>query len=203
MLNVALTGNIAAGKSTVAELFRRRGATIIDSDVLVREVQEPGTPVLASIVRRFGKEVLLPDGSLDRPKLRARVMGDEVARRALETLVHPAVARRREALVDAAWKRGDRIVISDIPLLFEVLDPEQFDVVVLVDAPHAVRRARLRALRGLSEAEADQLLAAQTPAERKRKRSDFIIDNDASLDALERRVREVYEELERRAGAKP
>lgn len=203
MLNVALTGNVAAGKSTVAECFRRWGATIIDADALVHEVQAPGSPVTSAIVRRFGPDVLLPDGNLDRAALRNRVMGDPAARRVLESLVHPAVARRREALLDAAWKRGDQIVVNDIPLLFEALDPAQFDVVVFVDAPHAVRRTRLRALRGLTDEEADQLLAAQAPADRKRKRSDFVIDNEGSFEALERRAREVYDELVRRAHAKP
>jgi dephospho-CoA kinase len=203
MLNVALTGNVAAGKSTVAECFRRWGATIIDADELVREVQAPGSPVLSAIVRRFGQDLLLRDGTLDRAALRNRVMGDPASRRALESLVHPAVARRREALLDAAWKRGDQIVINDIPLLFEALDPAQFDVVVFVDAPHTVRRTRLRALRGLQDEEADQLLAAQAPADRKRKRSGFVIDNDGSFEALERRAREVYDELVRRADAKP
>src|SRR5512142_2292391 len=203
MLNVALTGNVAAGKSTVAECFRRWGATIIDADALVHEVQAPGSPVTSAIVRRFGPDVLLPDGNLDRAALRNRVMGDPAARRALESLVHPAVARRREALLDAAWKRGDQIVVNDIPLLFEALDPAQFDGVVFVDAPHAVRRTRLRALRGLTDEEADQLLAAQAPAALKRKRSDFVIDNEGSFDALEHRAREVYDELVRRADAKP
>ncbi|HTH65041.1 MAG TPA: dephospho-CoA kinase [Gemmatimonadales bacterium] len=199
MLNVALTGNVAAGKSTVAKCFRHWGATIIDADELVHEVQAPGSPVLGAIVRRFGPEMLLPDGSLDRAALRNRVMGDAAARRTLESLVHPAVQRRRETLLDAAWKRGDKIVVNDIPLLFEALDPAQFDVVVFVDAPPTVRRTRLRALRGLQDEEADQLLAAQAPADRKRKRSDFVIDNDGSFDDLERRAREVYEELQRRA----
>lgn len=199
MLNVALTGNVAAGKSTVAKCFRHWGATIIDADELVHEVQVPGSPVLGAIVRRFGPEMLLHDRSLDRAALRNRVMGDPAARRVLESLVHPAVQRRREALLDAAWKRGDKIVVNDIPLLFEAVDPAQFDVVVFVDAPHTVRRTRLRALRGLTDEEADQLLAAQAPADRKRKRSDFVIDNEGSLDDLERRAREVYDDLERRA----
>jgi dephospho-CoA kinase len=202
MLNVALTGNIAAGKSTVIALFRRWGATVIDADELVREVETPGTPVLAAIARRFGPEVLAADGTLDRAALRAKVLADAAALTALNALVHPAVERRREALVDAAWKRGDRIVINDIPLLFEVLDPDQFDAIVLVDAPVAVRRARLRALRGLSAEDADRLIAAQQPSDRKRKRSQFVIDNDGTLDELERRARAVYAELERRAAAK-
>lgn len=202
MLNVALTGNIAAGKSTVIALFRRWGATIIDADELVREVETPGTPVLAAIARRFGDEVLAPDGSLDRAALRAMVLADAAALAALNALVHPAVERRREALVDAARERGDRIVVSDIPLLFEVLDPDRFDVVVLVDAPVAVRRERLRDRRGLSAEDADRMIAAQLPAERKRRTSHFVIDNAGSLQELEQRARAVYGELERRAAGK-
>jgi dephospho-CoA kinase len=202
MLNIALTGNIAAGKSTVIALFRQWGATIIDADELVREVEAPGTAVLAAIARRFGPEVLSPDGTLDRAALRSKVLGDDASLAALNALVHPAVERRREALLDAAWKRGDRIVVNDIPLLFEVLDPDQFDAVVLVDAPVAVRRARLRALRGLSADDADRMIAAQQASERKRKKSQFVIDNDGTLEELERRARAVYAELERRAAAK-
>jgi dephospho-CoA kinase len=202
MLNVALTGNIAAGKSTVLSLFRRWGATVIDADELAHEVQEPGTSVLNAIVRRFGQDVLLPDGSLDRAALRAKVLSDEAGLAALNALVHPAVRRRRESLVDVAWKRGDRIVVNDIPLLFEALDPDQFDVVVLVDAPAPVRQARLEALRGLSREEAAGMLATQLPADRKRRRSHFVIDNDGTLEDLERRARVVFDELERRAAAK-
>ena len=202
MLNVALTGNIAAGKSTVIGFFRKWGATIIDADELAREAQTPGTPVLAAIVKRFGADVLQPDGTLDRVALRAKVVGDDEKLAALNALVHPAVRRRRDALLDAAWKRGDRLVVNDIPLLFEALDPGQFDAVVLVDAPVAVRRARLRALRGLSDEDTDHLIAAQMPAERKRRRSQFVIANDGTLEELERRARVVYDELERLAKAK-
>ncbi|HEY6222471.1 MAG TPA: dephospho-CoA kinase [Gemmatimonadales bacterium] len=94
-------------------------------------------------------------------------------------------------------------MVNVIPLLFEVLDPAQFDVVVFVDAPHSMRRTRLRALRGYKDDEADQLLAAQAPADKKRKRSDFVIDNEGSFETLEQRAREVYGELVRRANAKP
>src|SRR5919201_1662043 len=135
MLHVALTGNIAAGKSTVAELFRRWGATLIDADQLVRELQAPGSPVLEAIVARFGAAVLRADGTLDRAALRRRVMADPAAREALERIVHPAVHRRREELLREAGRRGDRIVVSEIPLLFEVADSREFDAVVLVDAP--------------------------------------------------------------------
>jgi dephospho-CoA kinase len=199
MLNVALTGNIAAGKSSVARLFEQWGATLIDADAIVHEVQSPGSAVLAAIALRFGRDVLHPDGSLDRAALRAKVIGNDTALAALNDLVHPEVQRRRAALVAAARKRGDAIVVNDIPLLFEVLDPADFDVVVLVDAPVALRRERLCALRGISPEEADRLIAAQMPSERKRKRSDYVIDNDGSREALERRARKVYTALQRRA----
>jgi dephospho-CoA kinase len=199
MLSVALTGNIAAGKSTVVDHFQRWGATIIDADALAREAQAPGGEVLAAIVRRFGADVLASDGTLDRAALRGKVMGDQAALDALNSIVHPAVRHRREELSRAAWERGDILVVHDIPLLFEVLDPTQFDVVVLVDASAALRRTRLRGMRGLSIGDADRMIAAQMPAERKRPRSHFTIDNDGSLEALERQARAVFEELRRRA----
>ena len=149
MLNVALTGNIAAGKSTVVKLLRRWGATIIDADELAREAEAPGTEVLTAIVKRFGTNVLHRDGTLDRPALRAKVIGDDAALADLNAIVHPAVRRRRDELLAAARARNDVLVVNDIPLLFEALDPSQFDAVVLVDAPVPVRRARLRALRFL------------------------------------------------------
>lgn len=199
MLNVALTGNIAAGKSSVVDLFRRWGATVIDADELARDAQAPGGAVLAAIVRRFGADVLAPDGSLDRAALRGKVMGDQAALDALNQIVHPAVRRGRDELVRQAGERGDVLVVNDIPLLFEVLDPTQFDAVVLVDAPVALRRTRLRAMRGLSNEEADRMIASQMPAERKREKSEFVIENNGSLEDLERQARAVFEELRRRA----
>jgi dephospho-CoA kinase len=199
MLNVALTGNIAAGKSAVAELFRRWGATVLDADTIVREVQAPGGPVMRRIAERFGATVVRPDGSLDRPALRRIVMADADAREALEHIVHPAVYARRAELAAEAEARGDRIVVSDIPLLFESGDPEAFDAVVLVDAPEAVRQRRLVEHRGLSESEARKMIGAQLPASVKRLRSHFVIDNSGELAALERAASEVWRALLARA----
>jgi dephospho-CoA kinase len=194
MLNVALTGNIAAGKSTVAALFEAWGATLIDADRLVREAQAPGSPILAAIAERFGDGVL-DAGGLDRAALRRRVLADPAALADLNRLVHPEVLRRRRALEQAARARGDRIVVSDIPLLFEASNPGEFDVVVLVDAPAELRRARLLRDRGLDPDEADRLLAAQAPSGPKRARSTFVIDNDGDRTALEARSREVWNRL--------
>ena len=199
MLNVALTGNIAAGKSTVVGFFRRWGATIVDADELAREAEAPGSEVLAAIARRFGADVLAADGSLDRAALRSKVMADDAALADLNTLVHPTVQRRRADLVREAEQRGDVLVVNDIPLLFEVLDPARFDVVVLVDAPPPLRLTRLRAMRGLSNEDADRMIAAQMPAERKRAKSDLVIENERSLEQLERQARAAFDELRHRA----
>jgi dephospho-CoA kinase len=199
MLNVALTGNIAAGKSTVAELFRDWGAVLIEADRLVRDAQAPGSPVLHLIAARFGADLIGPAGELNRAALRRRVMGDPAARAELERIVHPDVSRRRAALLVEARARKAKIVVSDIPLLFEALDPSAFDAVVLVDAPESVRRDRLVARRGLSTEDADRMLAAQLPSAEKRARSTYVIDNDADQATLERRARVVWQALLARA----
>jgi len=198
-LSVALTGNIGAGKSTVARLFEQWGATLIDADQLVRQAQAPGQPVLKEIASRFGAEVILSDGSLDRTALRARALADPTALADLNRIVHPEVHRRRLQLLGEARVRGDRIVVSDIPLLFEADDPGAFDAVVLVDAPEGVRRARLLASRALSREEVDGMMATQLSSTPKRARSDYIIDNDGDLPALERAARTVWEALLARA----
>jgi dephospho-CoA kinase len=199
MLNVALTGNIAAGKSAVADLFRRWGATVIDADEIVREVQAPRGPVLGEIAARFGASVMRADGSLDRPALRRRVLADPDALAALNRIVHPAVHARREELLAAARSRGDRLVVSDIPLLFEAAEPSEFDVIVLVDAPEEVRLARLMEHRGLDREEARRMIEAQMPSPEKRMRSDYVIENDGDPAALERAAKAVWRALRSRA----
>jgi dephospho-CoA kinase len=199
MLNVALTGNIAAGKSAVADLFRRWGATVIDADEIVREVQAPGAPVMREIAARFGASVVRADGSLDRPALRRRVMADPDALAALNRIVHPAVHARRAELTAVARSRGDRLVVSDIPLLFEAAEPGEFDVIVLVDAPEEVRLGRLMEHRGLDEEEARRMIEAQMPSREKRARSDYVIENDGDPAALERAAKVVWRALRSRA----
>jgi dephospho-CoA kinase len=196
MLSVALTGNIGAGKSTVAELFRAWGATLIDADHLVREAQTPGHPTLQRIIGRFGAGVARPDGTLDRARL---VLRDSEGLAALNAIVHPEVDRRRRELLAEARDRGDRIVISDIPLLFETADPAEFDAVVLVDAPEPVRRSRLIQSRSLPADELDRLISAQLPSAPKRLRSDYVIDNAGDREALERSAASVWQALRARA----
>ncbi|MCL4865092.1 MAG: dephospho-CoA kinase [Gemmatimonadales bacterium] len=195
MIQVALTGNVAAGKSSVAQLFADWGAVVIDADAIVHDLQRPGTAVFSAMVDRFGPGILRPDGGLERPALRRRILEDPGARAALEAIVHPAVAREREARIAEARRAGATVVVSDIPLLFEVADPEAFDLVVLVDAPEAVRHDRLTRVRGLPPTEADRLIAAQMPSSAKRARSSFVIDNDGSREALEAAARAVWDRI--------
>jgi dephospho-CoA kinase len=196
MLHVGLTGNVASGKSSVARHFSQWGATVIDSDRLVHEVQRPGSEVLAAIVRRFGNGVMRSDGSLDRAVLRRSVMGNDTALASLNAIVHPAVGERRAHLLREAQSRGDRVVVSDVPLLFEVLDPREFDVIVLVHAPIDLRRQRLIDQRGIDPEEVDRLLASQIDSETKRDRSNIIIENDGTLADLEERSREAWDTLQ-------
>ena len=196
---VALTGNIAAGKSTVATLFKGWGAGIVDADQVVRELQQPGTEVFQQIVKRFGKAILTPKGEIDRPALRKLILEDTGARSDLNAIVHPAVRAQRETLVAAARAAGARIIVADIPLLFEAADPAEFDAVVLVDAPDAVRLNRLVTMRGLPPEDAERLMAAQQPSAGKRPLSQFVIDNDGDRAQLERRTRDVWLALEARA----
>lgn len=202
MLLVGLTGNIASGKSSVARMLAERGATIIDADVLAREAVEPGTPALAAIAERWGPQVLQADGRLDRDKLRAIAFGDPEQLEALNRIVHPDVERRRVAAVEAARVRGDRIVVCDIPLLFEKKMVPLFDMVVLVDAPRPMRMERVVQSRGLDQAEAMAIIAAQMPADLKRARADLLIRNTGSLEDLERRVDAAWATLDAAATAR-
>lgn len=198
MKNIGLTGNIAAGKSTVARLFQEWGAVVIDADAIVHELQRPKTPVFRAIIDRFGIEMVAEDGTLDRAALRAKVFNDKQALADLNAIVHPAVAAERERRLAEAEAAGARIVIHDIPLLYEVGDPSKFDGVVLVDAPIAARRERLERTRGLDRATAESMIKAQLPSAEKRRLATWLIDNDGSHEKLEQRTREVWNDIVRR-----
>jgi dephospho-CoA kinase len=199
MLLVGLTGNIGSGKSTVARMLSERGATIIDADVLARRAVELGTPAYTKIVARWGKAVLSPDGHLDRAALRRVVFADQAQLEELNEIVHPEVERLRDHLVEQARARGDRIVVCDIPLLFEKGMADRFDRILLVDAPRPIRLERLLHDRGLQTTEAMEIIAAQMPAELKRARADFIVENGGTLTQLERRVQDLWSSLMRAA----
>jgi len=199
MIRIGLTGNIASGKSEVATMLADRGATIIDADELAREAVEPETQALKDIIKRWGKDVLNQDGGLDRAALRQIVFADQNELDALNRIVHPGVTRLRDREVARARERGDPIVVCVIPLLFERNIVEEFDAIILVDAPRPLRLERLVATRGLEETEAMNMIASQMPAELKRARADFVVENDGSLDKLERDVDALWSSLQRNA----
>ena len=203
MLLVGLTGNIGSGKSTVAQLLSERGATIIDADVLSRRAVEVGMPAYKAIAARWGTSILDSEGgAIDRSALRRVVFSDAAELEQLNAIVHPEVERMRAALVDHARQRGDRLVVCDIPLLFERRMTDTFDRIVLVDAPRPVRLERLVRERALKETEAMDMIVAQMPAELKRARADFIIENDSTLTHLDERVSEVWNALRAEADAR-
>lgn len=199
MLLVGLTGNIASGKSTVARLLSERGATIIDADVLARRTIDPGTPAHGAIVERWGNAVLSADGSVNRDALRQIVFGTPAELEALNDIVHPQVRAMRDELVEQARARGDQIVVCDIPLLFERGLVDDFDRIVLVDAPRELRLERLVRERKLSHADAMEMIAAQMPSELKRARANYVIDNTSTLQALSEQVEEIWSALQRDA----
>lgn len=203
MLNVGLTGNIASGKSTVAKQFAALGAAVLDADTYAREAVEPGTHAFSEVVARFGPRVLSPSGLLDRAALGRIVFSDGAARRDLEQIIHPEVARRRDVAARQARSRGANVVVSDVPLLFEAGLEGEFDVIVLVHADDATRLDRLVRERGIAEADARAMMTAQADAAAKRDRADFVIDNSGSLEALDARVTAVWRDLLARAATKP
>ena len=145
---IGLTGNIASGKSAVAELLARRGARIVDADVLSREVVTPGSPALADIVKEWGPSVLNADGTLDRAKLRKIVFHDRSELDVLNEIVHPEVQRRRTEEIEHAREKGEKVVVNVVPLLFERQMADDFDFIVLVDAPREMRLDRIVRDRG-------------------------------------------------------
>ncbi|WP_461060486.1 dephospho-CoA kinase [Streptomyces pseudoechinosporeus] len=200
MLTVGLTGGIGAGKSEVSRLLVECGAVLIDADKIAREVVEPGTPGLAAVVDAFGEDILTPDGSLNRPKLGALVFTDPEKLALLNSIVHPLVGARSRELEAAASQ--DAVIVHDVPLLAENGLAPLYDVVVVVDAAPETQLDRLIRLRGMTEEDARARMAAQATREKRLETADIVIDNDVPLEELERRVREVWVDLVRRAHQK-
>lgn len=193
MIRIGLTGTMGAGKSTVGDLFESWGAWRVDADVLARQVVEPGQPALEAIREKFGSRMLRADGSLDRAALRAVVFDDPDSLRRLEAMIHPAVDRMRAALLDRARAAGARVTVLEIPLLFEKDLADEFDAVIVVDAPEDVRRRRASESRGLTPEEFSAMDSAQWPGERKRAAADHVIWNDDDLASLESEAHQVWD----------
>lgn len=189
MLSIALTGGIGSGKSLAADYFEELGAVVIDSDQLARDAIERGSPGFDEVVARFGDSIL-SGGEIDRSKLAEIVFRDEVARKDLEAIIHPRV--REIATRIAARTAQDGVVINQIPLLFETNGQGRFDLVITVSASLENRRARL-AERGLKSYEIERRIAAQASDEQRASIADIVIENNGSIEELERKVLEVWE----------
>lgn len=185
MIRVGLTGGIGSGKSTVARLLAEHGALVIDADRIAREVVEPGQPALAEIARRFGDDVIAPDGRLDRGALAAIVFADTAALSDLNEITHPRIAQRTAELIDAA--PDDAVVVYDMPLLVENDLADSWDVVIVVEADRDVRVSRL-IQRGLDEADIEARMNRQATDEQRRAVADIVLDNSGDLRMLEQTV---------------
>lgn len=195
---IGLTGGIASGKSTVSALFVREGAALVDADVIAREVMLPGHPVLAAAVQAFGERILRPDGSLDRAGLADIVFRDPEALQTLNSLTHPAIRREiRERMRALEQEDPQRLVIVDIPLLYESELDTLFEQIIVVYVPRRVQLARLIERSGMTLEQAEDRIAAQMDIELKRRRATYVIDNSGGLEATERQVASLLDRLVR------
>jgi dephospho-CoA kinase len=202
MILVGLTGGIATGKSTVASIFRRFGATVIDADQLAREVVRPGKPAWREIVKSFGKRVLLPDRTIDRPALGSIVFHNRRKLRRLEQIIHPRVAREQQRRArDIARRTPDALIIYEVPLLFEAGVNTRVDTIIVVTADRGTQVARLKRRNGLTRREAIQRITSQLPLAEKARRADIVLDGTKSKSSLSREIRRVVHDL--RAGDRP
>jgi dephospho-CoA kinase len=198
LLLVGLTGGIGAGKSTVAAMLERRGAVVIDADDLARRAVEPGTHGYAEVLRRFGPEVVSLSGDLDRDRLASVVFRDEEARRALEAIVHPEVARLFAEETEP-YRGTDRVVVFAVPLLVETGMQGLFDETVVVSASPDRRIARLLADRAMSEEAARDRIAAQIGDDERDRAATFVLSNDGSKGELEAEIDRLWTEIAARA----
>lgn len=192
---IGLTGGIASGKSTVADILRRLGAAIVNADVLAREVVEPGQPAWQGIVDTFGADVLQSDKTLDRQKLRKIIFDNPDARKKLEAIIHPKVRALAEQRIRENGAAGYEIVVYEVPLLFEGNIHHWVRPVILVACDPAIQIGRLVQRDKVIEADAQKHLAAQMSLAEKRKLADYTIENDGTLEDLERQVRAILDQI--------
>ena len=201
MLRVGLTGGIGAGKSEVSRRLAAQGAVIIDADAAARDVVAPGTEGLAEIIDAFGPGILLPDGTLDRPRLGDLVFADPSKRATLNAIIHPRVGTRMSELEQAAGPNA--IVVHDVPLIAENGLAGAYDLVIVVDVPPRTQIDRLVKLRGMTRDQAKARIAAQATREQRLSIADIVVDNSGSLTELDRQVGDLWANLRRRATPRP
>ncbi|MCA9666723.1 MAG: dephospho-CoA kinase [Myxococcales bacterium] len=203
MMLVGLTGGIAAGKSTVARELAACGLPVVDADQIARDVVAPGAPLLAEVAREFGAQVIGADGALDRKALGAIVFDDADARRRLEALTHPAIARASMERFKALADEGHEVAIYEAALLVETKRHQQMSALVVVTADDEVRIARIIERDGLTREEAQKRIAAQMPQQDKAELADYVIDNSDGLETTRARARALAQALRERARLRP
>ncbi len=203
MILIGLTGGVATGKSTVAQMFKQCGAVVIDADALAREVVQRHKPAWRDIVRTFGKKVLNPDRSINRQALGSIVFRYPAKRRRLERIIHPRVAREQQRLTrEAARKDPTAVVLYDVPLLFEAGIDKRVQKIIVVTADQQTQIARLKKRNGLSRAEALRRIRSQMPLAKKAQMADLVIDGTVPRAVGRRRVQEAFAILSQWATSK-
>ena len=195
-MKVGLTGGIGAGKSTVADLLSQKGAVVIRSDELARQVIEPQTPGFQQVIDRFGKDLLNAEGYIDRAKLAQIVFKDDAALKDLENIIHPLVRSKTNQIIDQ--HTSETIIVNEIPLLLEKKMESLFDFLVIVISSEKNRLERL-AHRGLTAEQATARMAKQVSDEQRKAAADFLIVNDGNLDQLEADVEKIWQTLQERS----
>ena len=193
---IGLTGGIASGKSTVAAILRRLGASIVNADELSREVVQPGQDAWNEITKSFGSDILQEDMTLDRKKLRKIVFDNPEARKKLEAIIHPRVRALAEKRISELAASGSSVIVYEVPLLFEAQIHLWLRPVVLVACDIETQTKRLLERDHLTELEAQQHIAAQMSLAEKRKLADYVIENDTTLEELEQQVRAVLQKIQ-------
>ena len=195
-MKVGLTGGIGAGKSTVADLFSQKGAVVIRSDELARQVIEPQTPGFQQVIDRFGKDFVNSEGYIDRAKLAQIVFQDDAALKDLEKIVHPLVRSKTNQIIDQ--HTSETIIVNEIPLLLEKRMESLFDFLVIVISSEKNRLERL-VQRGLTTEQATTRMAKQVSDDERKAAADFLIVNDGNLDQLEADVEKIWQTLQERS----
>ena len=192
-LKIAVTGGAGSGKTYVCNRLKELGLKVISSDSLAKEVVAPGAPAYQKIVDYFKDKILLPDGNLNRPKLRQIIIKDAAARAALEHCIHPEITKLVQLKIAQARQDGERFVLIEVPLLFELGMQDQFDVIVMISAARELRIQRLMERDNVIRNEAEELINVQLPDDEKEKQADFVIKNNGSIDQLMRSVDLFYQ----------
>jgi len=199
-LKIAVTGGAGSGKTSVCNHLKELGLKVISSDMLAREVVDSGTPAYKKIVQYFGEKILLPDGRLNRQKLRQIIINDDAARALLEDYIHPEINKLVQHKTAQARQDGERLILIEIPLLFELGIQDRFDVVVMISAERELRIQRLMERDGVLRNGAQDLINVQLPDDEKERLADFIIKNNGSVEQLMRSVDLFYQEFREKYG---